>query len=201
MQAADQASFDGMLAELFAALDKPLTEVKRSAFWKGLHNMSLTEFARCRDYLLRGLEDGEARKSFAVSDVWAAKRALRARAPEVPELPASTEPPDYWMESANLRLLRHFRAHWKKLAKYGEGPSYESMRKEEKAPVDHRGPDYGDASWQYITNIRSVVDAKNTWVREMKDLDRGDGVPPEIQKQIWDDYVGAAERKIMGAAT
>ena len=79
MQASDRAEFETILEELFAAFDKPLTDAKREAFWKGLQRMTLVEFARCRDLLLEELSDGEPRRTFAVSDVWAARHRLRAR--------------------------------------------------------------------------------------------------------------------------
>jgi len=86
MQTDDRAEFERILAEMFAALDKPLTEAKQGAFWKGLSRISLIEFSRCRDRLLQELSDGEPRKSFGLSDVWALRNRMRARAPAIAEV-------------------------------------------------------------------------------------------------------------------
>lgn len=106
MQEGDRDAFDTILAELFAAIDKPLGEAARSAFWKGLANMSLLEFARTRDMLLVEFGEGEAPRRFGVSDIWAAKRRLRAQAP-APLVPNDGWDGDKWDQRANLRLLSH----------------------------------------------------------------------------------------------
>ena len=81
MEAGERKAFDTILGEMFAALDKPLGDVKAEAFWKGLQRLSILDMARIRDELLAELEATEPPKSFSVADVWALKRKLRARAP------------------------------------------------------------------------------------------------------------------------
>lgn len=81
MEAGDRKAFDTILGEMFAALDKPLGEVKTEAFWKGLQRLSILELARIRDEMLTELETSEPPKSFSVADVWTLKRKLKARAP------------------------------------------------------------------------------------------------------------------------
>lgn len=104
MQPGDREAFEVILAELFAALDKPLMEVKRDAFWKGLAKMSIIEFSRCRDLLLEEMADCSERKTFGVSDIWLAKRRLRAApSPRVDSAPKWTG--DHWDEKANIHLL------------------------------------------------------------------------------------------------
>ena len=103
MQAEDRGVFEKALTELFGALDKPLTEAKREAFWKGLNQMSLVEFHRCCDYLIDQLSEHEAPRTFSVSDIWSAKRAMRAPAPE-PHLEPVMDP---WGIAANKHLLAH----------------------------------------------------------------------------------------------
>lgn len=93
MQAGDRQAFETILGEMFAALDKPLGDVKVEAFWKGLQRLSILDMARIRDELLAELESSEPPKNFTVADVWALKRKLRARAPVVVNqrsLPAGT---------------------------------------------------------------------------------------------------------------
>lgn len=195
MQAPDE--FEEQMKLLFAAIDKPLGDVKVEAFRVGLKNMSLPTLSRSVRLLIEEMEQSEPPKSFSVSNIWSASKRLRARAPE-PK--ASIEPPDPWAEAGNLHLLAHCRAHPEKLKQYGQRASAASMQKpapEEKNKGKDRGwdgPVFGDASYDYIMNIQKMVKAKNSWVADMKDLDRGDGVPPELQKRIWDDYVLGAER-------
>lgn len=108
MDKIDHEDFQIILAELFGALDKPLTDSKREGFWKGLSKMSILDFARCRDLLLGELSDGEQRKTFSVSDIWQAKNRLRARA-----LPPQQKPSDEvvssdpWWISSNHHLLAY----------------------------------------------------------------------------------------------
>ena len=189
MQAPDE--FEEQLKLLFAAIDKPLGDVKVEAFRLGLKHMPLPTLSRSVRLLIEELQNNEAPKNFSVSNVWAASKRLRAQAPPPP---VSTEPSDPWLEAGNSHLLAHFRKHPEKLKHYGERPSVRSMHKPETG--DWRGPDFGDASYEYIMNVRKIVKAKNAWVTDMKDLDRGEGVPPEMQKKIWEDYVLTAEREI-----
>jgi hypothetical protein len=41
VQDTDRKAFDEILGEIFAAIDKPLGESQRSAFWKALTDLSL----------------------------------------------------------------------------------------------------------------------------------------------------------------
>jgi len=84
----ERKAFDTILGEMFAAIDKPLGDVKTEAFWKGLQRLSILDMARIRDELLVTREATEPPKTFAVSDIWALKRKLRARAP-APITPAA----------------------------------------------------------------------------------------------------------------
>lgn len=192
MQEADRVEFRRMLGELFGALDKPLTEAKEQGFWTALSRMSLVEFGRCRDHLLRGLEDGEQRKNFSVSDVWGAKRTLRASAPDL--APVSTERPDYWLEYGNRKLLEHIRRLTvEKLKSFGKPLTFAAMRMDERR-LREGGLDKSnlDASTEFVASVQRLVMAKNSWVRDMKDLDLGEGVETRIQKDVWADYMARA---------
>ena len=104
MQENDREAFDVILAEIFAAIDKPLGEAQRSVFWKGLRDLGLVEFARIRDLLVREYRDYEQPpKKFAIGDIWAARKRLRAAAPK--KDPVRDWKGDEWDEKANLRLL------------------------------------------------------------------------------------------------
>lgn len=81
MEAGERLAFETIIGEMFAALDKPLGEVKTEAFWKGLQRLSILDMARIRDELLAQLESSEPPKSFSVGDIWALKRRLKAKAP------------------------------------------------------------------------------------------------------------------------
>lgn len=106
MEPEDRPAFDQLLAELFGAIDKPLTDAKAAGFWKGLSKMALVEFVRTQELLLAELQEGAAPKNFTVHDVWEARKRLRARAERSHAAPA---PPkwegDAWLAYANQKLL------------------------------------------------------------------------------------------------
>lgn len=103
MQENDREAFDVILAEIFAAIDKPLGEAQRSVFWKGLKDLGLVEFARIRDFLVREYREAEPPRKFTIGDIWGARKRLRAAAPkQAPEDPFKG---DDWDVKANLRLL------------------------------------------------------------------------------------------------
>lgn len=83
METNERLAFETILGEMFAAIDKPLGDAKVEAFWKGLQRLSILDMARIRDEMLATLETTEPPKIFSVSDIWAIKRRLRARAPVV----------------------------------------------------------------------------------------------------------------------
>lgn len=104
MQENDREAFDVILAEIFAAIDKPLGEAQRSVFWKGLKDLGIVEFARIRDMLVREYRDYEQPpKKFTIGDIWAARKKLRAAAPKAD--PVRAWKGDSWDEKANFRLL------------------------------------------------------------------------------------------------
>jgi hypothetical protein len=103
----DRPEFERLLSELFAALDKPLYESKREGFWRGLAKMSIVEFTRCRDLVLEELEQVDPPKTFGVSEVWAAKRRLRAKAAAVVGASRPEQPEPHYTPSQRFanRLL------------------------------------------------------------------------------------------------
>lgn len=104
MQDSDRAAFEVSLAEVFAAIDKPLGEAQRNVFWKGLKDLGLVEFARICDFLVRQYREYEqAPKKFTLGDIWSARKRLRAASPKK-DL-AREWKGDEWDEKANFRLL------------------------------------------------------------------------------------------------
>lgn len=102
MQETDRNAFDEILGEIFAAIDKPLGESQRSAFWKALSELSILEFARVRDHLLREWREQDPPRKFTPTDIWRARKALRAAAPTKID---DGWRGDEWDQRANLRML------------------------------------------------------------------------------------------------
>jgi len=104
VQENDREAFDVILAEIFAAIDKPLGEAQRSVFWKGLKDLGIVEFARVRDFLVRQYrEQDDPPRKFTIGDIWSARKKLRAAAPQ--KFSAPEWKGDQWDEKANFRLL------------------------------------------------------------------------------------------------
>lgn len=104
MQESDREAFDVILAEIFAAIDKPLGEAQRSVFWKGLKDLGIVEFARIRDMLVRQYREyDDPPRKFTIGDIWAARKKLRAAAPSKSSAPEWKG--DQWDEKGNFRLL------------------------------------------------------------------------------------------------
>lgn len=189
MEEGDRKAFDGILAEIFGALDKPLGPSKSDAFWKGLQRMGIVEFARCRDHILAKLETDEPPKSFGVGHVWEAKRAMRAKGPDPkPTAPESDVNP--WQVCGD-KYLRGYLTRVN-VARYGRAATAEGMRNlsREKFPN-------ADASEDFVWNIQRLIAAKNAWVADMIDVSGGSGpVDPDIQRAVWKDYFDRAEAEI-----
>lgn len=88
MQSTDRPEFDSGMKVLFAALDKPATAERLEAFWVSCQRMSLLEFIRARDELLREFSDGVERKSFQPGMIWAALKTLKAAGPSTTRVPS-----------------------------------------------------------------------------------------------------------------
>jgi hypothetical protein len=110
VQDGERDACEAILAEIFAALDKPFGEVQREAFWKGLAKMSIVELARCRDLLLDEWSKSDPPRRFGVGELWGAKRRLRSAAPQRPVHDGWTG--DDWDQRANQRLLSYILRMW-----------------------------------------------------------------------------------------
>lgn len=193
MLESEHEAFDKILAELFAAIDKPLGEAQRSAFWRGLNRMSLVEFSRCRDKILADLAGGESPRKFGVSDIWVAKSKLQAYAPLKPRDDGFLG--DDWDMAANRHLLGYItRCMAGNSMIYGEGPSYEGMADPQRIKLANV-----DAHPKFITNVHTLVAYKNRWADMMRAAADQDGVPIDEQQDIWTECMRLAEADIAGA--
>lgn len=193
MLEADRPAFERILRELFGALDKPLTEHQRNAFWKGLSRMSLTEFERCRDHILRSLEDGEPPRRFGVDSIWAARQQLRASGP--PEVSKPRDDGfrgDRWDIAANRHLLGYITGQLAKNSRrYGRPASWQGMKT---LTTPH-----ADASPEFVRHVQMLVAHKNRWAETMREIDAasgGNGVPVEDQRDIWAECMRRAQDEI-----
>lgn len=191
MQAADREAFDTILAELFAAIDKPLGDTQRAAFWKGLQRMHIVEFARCRDQLLSEFEKGEAPRKFGVPDIWAVKRRLRASAPSPTE--QAKEPEwlgDRWDEEGSLHLQAYIRRRLSVDPQcFGRPASYMGMKTSTTPNAD--------ASPEFVRNVHKLVAAKNLWAVDMREIaPEPEDVAPEVKQAAWEEYIQSAEADI-----
>lgn len=166
MLEADRPEFERILSELFAAIDKPLGEHQRSAFWKGLQQMGLIEFARCRDHLIDELKEGEAPKRFSVGDIWAAKRRLRAAAMPTQGPADDGWRGDNWDIAANNHMMAVVLRSMAVKRCYNE------------------------------RETRILVRYKNAWAADMRETAVGEEVDPGIQKAAWRDFMEGAAHEM-----
>jgi hypothetical protein len=173
VQEGDRKAFDEILAEIFASIDKPLGEAQRSVFWKGLKDLSVLEFARIRDLLVRDYrERDEPPRKFTLADVWTARKRLRAAPP--PQECGPKWDGDVWDQVANQQLLRHITT---------------------RIPADPMR--YGHrTSPVFASNIRALVAMKNRWASLMREAAGPAGVPAREQRDCWDSCMRMAEEAI-----
>ena len=90
-----------------------------------------------------------------------------------------TERDDAWDVAANVHLLAHIR---RTIGRYGKPASYLAMRK--------TSTPNADASPELIANMKRLIEAKDAWARDMRDIaDANNEVPSATQREIWDDYL------------
>lgn len=181
MQPDDRAEFERHLAVLFAALDKPCTETKQEAFWKGCTSMTLVEFARCCEHMLSELKDGEPRRTLSVPDLWAAKKRLRAASPVVQLEPKKDNwKGDPWDIHANTRFMKYITTRL--------------------AANSRRWGDPNSREQKAATEV--LLAYKHAWARDMRewDFDRvtGEVLLPSAsdQQSAWDECMARAEGEI-----
>ena len=106
MNTEDQGEFDAQLEALCAGHDKPCTEARRTAFWKGLSKMSLIQFGRVVEHCLS--EDGPE-KMPTVPGIWVLWRQIRDRGRAHAPQKASGPDPDIsaGMQAVNQLFIRY----------------------------------------------------------------------------------------------
>lgn len=187
MNSSDRGDFERELAVLFAAIDKPVTEARSEAFWRGLAKMSMLEFSRSVERLLQDLQEGEAPRYFSVADVWAARRRLRA-APVVyvHEQPIQQQPMDGWDVRANELLLKHL------ATRLGADPrAYGPLTAfVPRTPAPCYSPEQERA-----TGV--LVAYKRAWAADMREAaNAANEVAIETQQEAWADCMARAEEII-----
>lgn len=193
MRPEDRPAFEISLSELFAAIDKPLGEAQRNAFWKGLAQMSLIEFSRCRDKIIADLVDGETPRKFGVSDIWVANGKLRAAAPMKPRDDGWRG--DDWDAAANMHLMKHVRTRTAGNSQcYGRGASYTALTDVARVKETNL-----DASPEFVRNVQTLVRFKNLWAEQMRLSATPEGVPVPEQQEVWRECMSRAEAEIAAA--
>lgn len=90
MQTSDKAEFDQRLAVLCAGFNIPVTAERAEAFWRGLGQMGIVQFARVVDSMLGEQNEEIDPRKLTVSVIWKQHRKLKTRpsasaAPRDPE--------------------------------------------------------------------------------------------------------------------
>lgn len=191
MNSGDRKEFEEQLAVLCAGMDVPCTTERKEAYWRALQQMSLSVFVRTVDFVLSKEIWAKIPKP---GQLWEASRRMRASGPPpAPKDDGYTG--DIWDMAANRYLLGYLATQLAaKPHRYGRGASPKLMRAREE-DIRQLGLDMKllDASQEFIGTVQRLVAAKNAWAIDMRDLDRGQGVPPETQKAVWYDYLNRAE--------
>jgi hypothetical protein len=180
MLSTERDDFDKLLAQLFAALDKPLHDAKREGFWKALSQMGLAEFSRAIDLLLQELaEDADKARVWhdrlTPSDVWSARRRLRARGAASSGQVGPAEKPwagDIWDIQANRLLLGYINDQARAAVHYCCEETRSGRRRASEPSQESRD----------LTQV--LVDYKNAWARDMREMaEHPGGVPKPTQLQ------------------
>ena len=179
--ATDRKVFEEVLSEIFAGLDKPFTEAKREALWRGCGSMSAIELGRIRDRMFEDAAKGDVPRSLGVRELWVTLRELRARAPTVRE-----EEPEWpgggWEIRANDLLLSHIRKQ-ASLGVHYCSKAWRSQRLGTKWT-----PDVETAA---LTG--ALVEGKRQWAEAMRCWI---GKPTaEEQQDLWNEAMSRAEAK------
>jgi hypothetical protein len=186
VQASDRSEFEKGLAEIFAAIDKPLGDAQREAFWRGLKQMSLIEFSRCRDKIIDDLREGEIPRKFGVPDIWVTRTKLQAAAPSMPTDDGFRG--DHWDEDASMHLRAYLGGQLAgNSQRYGRPASYMGMKTSTSRNAD--------ASPEFVRNVQILVRYKNQWAEQMRQSST-DGVPIPEQKEVWAELMSRAESEI-----
>lgn len=96
---------------------------------------------------------------------------------------------DAWGVAANFHLLAHITRRLKVDSRcYGRPASARGLRTMTDANAD--------ASPEFVAAVGLLVQAKNTWAKDMREIAEEGGVDVKLQRASWDDLLGAAETEI-----
>lgn len=96
---------------------------------------------------------------------------------------------DAWDVAANTHLLAHITRRLKADPRcYGRPASAHAMR----TTTDPNA----DASPEFIAAVGLLVQAKNTWANDMREIAEDGAVNADLQRASWNDLIGAAETEI-----
>lgn len=138
-------------------------------YWHGHGKMMSDWVATWRNWVRKAHREGK-------------HRLLRAQAPVEHAKPSGPEI-DAWEAAGNAHLLKHIKARMSKgPRRYGD-PGGLLQGRYLKQPGD-----------ELRARVLKLVRAKQAWQTDMQDLAQaGEGVPVEIQKAVWADYIRKAE--------
>lgn len=196
MNLIDRPAFERNMAELFGALNQPLSETAREGWWKGLAKMTLPDFGRCCDRLIADCAEEDGPRQLSVRDVWGVQRRLQARgepAQHQGNSAVSGGPVDPWKQAGIARAGSHFCRHLPKYAHPADLPPSlgGTMALGPLAP-----------SWQphpVTIELRDPLwEAGEGWAQDMRDMTRSlGGAPPKPdQDAVWNSWLLAADRKV-----
>jgi hypothetical protein len=188
----ERPEFEKHLAVLCAGLDTPCTEDRKQAYWIGLQRMPLSLFARTVNYML---EEEDWQRIPKPRQIWTSSGRLRAQAPEKPRDDGWRG--DAWGEVANRYLMGHINKAMNANPRcYGRPASVQALAADQRT-LDVAGLDKHqlDASPEFIERVRRLVEAKNLWAADMRDIAVNGEVPVETQQACWHDYLQRAEKE------
>lgn len=173
----EEPAFEAITKEMFAALDKPMTKEKLTVFKKSFANLSINQYARCRDKLLKNLQDGkEVPRSFGPANIWAIVDSLRSHA-KMFAPPVNTDEPksDVWDDEAN----KHFR-------------KYIHVRRSQ-------GVNYGHRDVERTRELLGpLLGYKSAWATDCREYvaEHKKSPPEELKKSWWTECMTRAEEQI-----
>jgi len=176
----DKPKFLQLLATLFGAHNKPMSDGVIAGYWKGLEKMQLDTFERCCDEAIDKLARAErgVSKVPTVSELWDIKRNLRMLPrSDVPEKPYAG---DEWEIAANLLLLAKIRKN-----NYHE------------TGIDYAPDCYGYPAKQgpQTIAIAAILSKwKSAWARDMRE-DRAEGGNRD-GKPDWIECMASADAEV-----
>ena len=185
----DREQFNAVLAEIFAGLDKPFTEIKREALWRGCQSMSTAQLGRVRDAFFADAAKGEVPRALGVREIWGKLRELRALATVIRE----EEPPwpgGPWEIRANCLLFAHIRRQ----ASLGIHYCSEAERS---LPPDPKTRQWRSKGWapdaETLALTQPLIDAKRDWAELMRNWE-GEPTAQE-QQEFWKRALELADAK------